>query len=109
MTRKQQVLEMLRLHVGTWVNGTDLATEEVGGSEGLKRLRELRQEGYPIERRKHPDPAREIFQYQLTDTTTKTGAISHSESEARRWNEQRRVVDVYEPSDPEELVKAWRE
>jgi hypothetical protein len=65
LSRKEQVLAMLVRRRGEWVNGTELATAEVGGSEGLKRLRELRAEGYPIELRQHPDPNRDIFQYRL--------------------------------------------
>jgi hypothetical protein len=66
LTRKQQVLEVLKEQRGLWVNGSELATEKVGGSEGIRRLRELRAEGWPIEERKHPDPARDIWQYRLS-------------------------------------------
>lgn len=48
-----------------WVNGPELATEEIGGSEGLRRVRELADEGYKIETRRHPDPARDIWQYRI--------------------------------------------
>jgi hypothetical protein len=65
-TRKQEVLDRLAAARGDWVNGSELATAEVGGSEGLKRLRELRAEGYAIEKRSHPDPDREVYQYRLT-------------------------------------------
>jgi hypothetical protein len=65
-TRKEQVLARLQAHIGEWVDGPDLANEEVGGSEGLKRLRELRMEdGYEIEKRQHPDPTRSVWQYRL--------------------------------------------
>lgn len=67
LTRKQQVLEYLMARKGEWVDGPEIATEEVGGSEGLKRLRELRAEGYVIFNRKHPDPARDIWQYQYVE------------------------------------------
>lgn len=66
-TRKQQVLDYLQRHRNEWIDGPSLATPEVGGSEGLKRLRELRLEGLPIQTRKHPDPSRDIWQYRLTD------------------------------------------
>lgn len=57
---------MDRLRVGDWVDGPELASAHIGGSEGLKRLRELRNEdGYDIRMRKHPDPTRDIFQYRL--------------------------------------------
>jgi hypothetical protein len=65
MTRKKQVLERLRQAAGDWVNGPELANETVGGSEGHRRLRELRAEGYAIEERKHPDPNRSIWQYRM--------------------------------------------
>ena len=73
MTRREQVLAMLESRNEEWIDGTELATERVGGSEGLKRLRELRQIGldngtYDIERRRHPDIERDIWQYRLVHT-----------------------------------------
>lgn len=65
LTRKEQVLTYLEARKGTWVDGPEIATEEVGGSEGLKRLRELRAEGHVIFNRKHPDPGRDVWQYML--------------------------------------------
>jgi len=72
VTRKEKVLRVLQAHPGQWVNGTDLATAEVGGSEGLKRLRELRADGYHIEKRKHPDPRRAIYQYRIVPKLEQT-------------------------------------
>lgn len=66
-TRKEQVLRKLQQSPGEWIDGPMLANVVVGGSEGLKRLRELRLEGYPIEMRKHPDPDRDIWQYRLSE------------------------------------------
>lgn len=65
LTRKEQILAVLTERAGAWVDGSDLATESVGGSEGLRRLRELCDEGQPIEKRRHPDPERDIWQYRL--------------------------------------------
>jgi hypothetical protein len=65
VTRAQQVLRRLREAQGEWVDGTELANEVVGGSEGLKRLRELRGLGWDIEERRHPNPRRAIWQYRL--------------------------------------------
>lgn len=68
LSRREQVLQKLIDANGAWVNGPDLANEEVGGSEGLKRLRELKQPefgGYDIRLRKHPDPSRDIWQYRI--------------------------------------------
>lgn len=64
-SRQAEVLLRLRVAAGGWVDGTELATADVGGSEGLKRLRELRADGFDIQKRKHPDPRRAIFQYRL--------------------------------------------
>ena len=64
-SRKQLVLDYLTKRTGEWVNGPELANEEVGGSEGLKRLRELRADGHSILTRRHPDPARAVWQYQI--------------------------------------------
>lgn len=69
-TRKEQVHNYLRVRLNQWVDGPNLANEQVGGSEGLKRLRELRAElsgsSYDIEMRSHPEPDRDIFQYRMT-------------------------------------------
>lgn len=64
-TRKEQVLKYLERHVDEWIDGPDLANAEVGGSEGLKRVRELRADGHRIVTRPHPDRSRDIFQYKL--------------------------------------------
>ena len=63
LTRREQVLARLQEADGAWVDGTELATEVVGGSEGLKRLRELRLEGHSIKMRKKPDS--DQYQYRL--------------------------------------------
>jgi len=66
LTRKEQVLAYLQDHRNQWVDGPSLATEVVGGSEGLRRLRELRLSGdYDIRERRHPDAHRDIWQYML--------------------------------------------
>lgn len=65
-TRKAQVLDFLRSH-RRWVDGPEIANESVGGSEGHRRLRELRSEGHQIQMRRHPDPKRDIWQYLLIE------------------------------------------
>jgi hypothetical protein len=65
-SHKQRVLD--RLRKGGWVDGTELATEEIGGSEGLSRLRELRDEGHEIDERRHPDMRQNVRQYRLAPT-----------------------------------------
>ena len=64
-TRKEQVLRFLTQHADRWVDGPELANAQVGGSEGLKRVRELRAEGHRIITRPHPDRTRDVFQYKL--------------------------------------------
>ena len=57
--------------VDGWIDGPELANAEVGGSEGLKRLRELRDDDHhDIRMRKHPDPDKDIFQYRLARAPT---------------------------------------
>ena len=65
-TRKQQVLDYLMDRKGQWVDGTQLATAEIGGSEGLRRLRELCME-YTIEQRMNPDRSKSGWQYRLVE------------------------------------------
>lgn len=77
-TRRELVLQLLTANVNQWVDGPRIASPEVGGSEGLKRVRELRQEGYDIRMRKHPDRRRDIFQYRLVhaDMSPIRGALN---------------------------------
>ena len=65
LTRKELVLQLLRSRIDEWVDGPEIANERVGGSEGLRRLRELRDDGHVIEERRHPNPRRDIWQYRL--------------------------------------------
>ena len=60
-TRKGRVFALLRSR--EWVTGPEIANAEVGGSEGLRRLRELRADGWVIEEQKHPQ--RQVWMYRL--------------------------------------------
>ena len=48
-----------------WVDGWVLCHPAIGGSEGLRRLRELRADGQPIEMRAHPIEGRTTRQYRI--------------------------------------------
>lgn len=52
-TAKERVLALMKDR--EWYPGHVIASPEVGGSEGLRRLRELRADGYDIERRRTPN------------------------------------------------------
>ena len=73
LTRKEQVLKRLMENANEWVDGDSLANEKVGGSEGHRRLRELRSEGHEILERRHPDPGRDIWQYMLVSEQKQMG------------------------------------
>lgn len=62
-SRRGQVLVYLRDRAPGWIPGFEIATQEVGGSEGLRRLRELRQEGWLIEER--PMVNSNVWEYRL--------------------------------------------
>lgn len=49
-TARERVYDVLRSR--RWTPGFALTEPEVGGSEGLRRLRELRAQGFEIKRRK---------------------------------------------------------
>jgi len=66
-TRRGRVLAVLQAADGGWVDGPELASPEVGGSEGLRRLRELRSAGWNIESRRHPDGWHR-WQYRIVDS-----------------------------------------
>lgn len=67
-TRKQAVLAALRPR--RWTPGHALTTPEVGGSEGLRRVRELRADGFDIKSRQIEGSS--AFEYRLTRTTPVT-------------------------------------
>lgn len=62
-TRKQLVFEFLWVNRDRWVTGPEIANEEVGGSEGLRRLREIRAMGLTIAERKHA--TRAVWEYRM--------------------------------------------
>lgn len=53
-----------------WVDGWALCHPAIGGSEGLRRVRELRALGHEIEMRPHPVHGRTTRQYRLTRPET---------------------------------------
>ena len=62
--RKREVYQALVNAKGGWVGGPALANVACGGSEGLRRLRELREMGYEIEKKKI-DPKHNYYSYRL--------------------------------------------
>jgi len=62
--RKREVLARLMAADGKWVGGPELANRRCGGSEGLRRLRELRVLGYAIEKKQLE--GHNYFSYRLT-------------------------------------------
>ena len=63
LTRRDRVLAVLEAAAGRWVYGPELANVAVGGSEGLRRVRELYAMGYQVERRRRP--GRQGWEYRL--------------------------------------------
>ena len=84
-TRQQQVYDLLNQRRDQWVDGTELANERVGGSEGLRRLRELSAGGHPIARRKHPDKDRDIWQYRLLPLNHQRPMLIWPSMEKQTW------------------------
>lgn len=76
LTRSEQVLAVLRANLNQWIDGNELANEQVGGSEGLRRLRDLKNQGYLIQERAHPDRTRAIHQYRLVEQRTVDGGVT---------------------------------
>ena len=62
--RKAEVLRALQHAQPDWVGGPALANVACGGSEGLRRLRELRELGYVIEKKK-THPSHNYYSYRL--------------------------------------------
>lgn len=63
--RRDLVLRVLRDARGRWVDAHQLCAPDVGGLSGLRRLRELRADGHPIEHRQVPGPSGTVSQYRL--------------------------------------------
>lgn len=61
-SRKDLVLKYLKKQ-RKYVPGYELNTPEVGGSEGLRRLRELRADGINIVSRRNPTSG--VYEYKL--------------------------------------------
>lgn len=64
-TRRGAVLRILQ--DGRWHSTAELDHPAVGGSEGTRRLRELRKLGYTIEKRRHE--GHDDFEYRLLSVT----------------------------------------
>jgi hypothetical protein len=59
-----RVATLLRKQAGQWVRGSLLASAGVGGSEGLRRLRELRNRfGWRIEQRRVPGSTEREYRF----------------------------------------------
>jgi len=116
LTRKEQVLALLRENVNQWVDGPDLANEEVGGSEGLRRLRDLKAEGYLIQERPHPDRTRAVHQYRLVQQAGLYGdsdrpslpPAEHGRSMPPGSYEQQRQFAGAPPKKPKEDKRDWQ-
>jgi hypothetical protein len=61
MTKKQAVYNVLKSR--RWTPGWELTAPDVGGSEGLRRLRELRADGFEIRSRRIEGST--AFEYRL--------------------------------------------
>lgn len=61
-TRKELVLSYLKTN-RKYVPGYELTAPNVGGTEGLRRVRELRADGIPIVTRKNPETG--LYEYKI--------------------------------------------
>ncbi len=62
--RKREVYQALVNAKGEYVGGPALSNVACGGSEGLRRLRQLRADGYIIEKKK-VHPSHNYYSYRL--------------------------------------------
>lgn len=62
-TRMERVVLYLGDRSHRWVPGYELTTPEIGGSEGLRRVREARQAGWDIDARPMADS--DAWEYRL--------------------------------------------
>lgn len=79
MTKREAVWKYLVEHLGEWVDAHTLTHPAIGGSEGLRRLREIRASlppGYRIEKRRKRsgDKLTHTYQYRLVRTSESLAA-----------------------------------
>jgi hypothetical protein len=60
-SRRENVLSLLS--DGSWHGTAEICSVNVGGSEGCRRLRELRKHGWTVEKRRKTDSTQ--FEYRL--------------------------------------------
>lgn len=81
-TARARVLDYLRARTGEWVDAPELTDPSVGGFGGTRRLRELREVGWPIETRPKPDTTN-TWQHRLlaegSPETASTGSVAPSD------------------------------
>jgi hypothetical protein len=63
-SKREKVLALLQRNGRAWTLGSELTTPDVGGSEGMRRLRELRQMGWDYESQPLPG-GRTSWKYRL--------------------------------------------
>lgn len=62
---KGRVLAYLQEHVGEWIDAPTLTHQSIGGFAGTRRMRELREAGWPIETRPKPGGTSNTWQHRL--------------------------------------------
>ena len=77
---KGRVLAYLQQRIGQWVDAPELVTPEVGGFAGTRRMRELRDVGWPIETRPKPDGSNTWQHRLLPETGLSAGTLDVSVS-----------------------------
>jgi hypothetical protein len=63
-SRIAKVLDYFLARPGEWIDGHEFCTPEVGGTSGLRRVRDLRAKGWAIEERPTPGSS-STWQYRL--------------------------------------------
>lgn len=85
------MLGCLRQAQGAWVDAPDLATPEVGGFGGTRRMRELRQMGWDIETRQKPgDP--NVWQHRLSVGENSSASTDHGPPPSSLTPEERAEI-----------------
>lgn len=101
LARREQVLLKLQLAEGGWVDGADLANERTGGSEGLKRLRELRSPDYGgHDIRKRAKPGSSQYQYRLVPPDAVIDRTTYAEQHHEPVPEPAETYEYKQPPKP---------
>lgn len=99
LSHKDRVLERLKAAMDYnenegWVSGLELATEEIGGLNATRRIRELRQEGWDIQQQSEGRSAYYRLRLSVGRKTNACGRCGKDAFRGRRFIDQVKHLEI---------------